>query len=164
MTQATTRFALPLIVPGQAQKEWFHNEALALLDAALHPCVEEGPTDTPPDAAQLGQGWIVGAAPSGAWVQHPHHLAVQTAAGWRFVAPVSGMEVWSKQAGHPLHWSGVAWSGTLHAAGIAIGGEQVLGSRRPAVPSPSGGTTIDAEARAAIAALIATFQQHGLTE
>lgn len=34
MTDTSARFALPLILPGQAQKEIFHNEALALLDAA----------------------------------------------------------------------------------------------------------------------------------
>ena len=39
-----------------------------------------------------------------------------------------------------------------------------VGARLPAVASPSGGTTIDTEARAAIAALIATLKSHGLTE
>ena len=39
----TVRFALPLIAPGQAQKEAYHNEALAAIDAALHACVEDGP-------------------------------------------------------------------------------------------------------------------------
>ena len=32
MTDATPRFALPLLAAGQAQKELFHNEALTLPD------------------------------------------------------------------------------------------------------------------------------------
>jgi hypothetical protein len=36
----TARFALPLIAPGQAQKEVYHNEALTAVDAALHACIE----------------------------------------------------------------------------------------------------------------------------
>lgn len=37
MSDATARFAFPLIAPGQAQKELFHNEALARVDALLQP-------------------------------------------------------------------------------------------------------------------------------
>mgnify|MGYP006199852597 CR=1 FL=1 len=33
MSDATARFALPFILPGQAQKELFHNEALTRLEA-----------------------------------------------------------------------------------------------------------------------------------
>jgi hypothetical protein len=165
MSEASARFALPFIMPGQAQKELFHNEALALADALLHSAVEDGPIATPPDSPLAGQCWIVGVGATGAWSGKAHALAVWTDGGWRFAAPVAGMKVWKKGAGLWLHWTGSSWSGgEFPAAKIIVGGKQVVGQRQPAVPSPSGGTVIDAEARAAVAALIVALKSHGLTE
>lgn len=162
---ASPRFSLPFLIAGQAQKEAFHNEALALLDAAVHPAVEDGPETTPPGAPQPGQGWIVGAGAGGEWEGRDHMLATWTEGGWRYVAPVPGMLAWHKGLGHWVHWTGTSWSdGVLPVAGVSIGGDTMLGPRLPEVPTPSGGTTIDAEARAAIAAIIATFKSHGLTD
>jgi hypothetical protein len=39
MTERSARFGLPFILPGQAQKEVFHNEALAALDGLVHAAV-----------------------------------------------------------------------------------------------------------------------------
>lgn len=165
MTDASARFALPLILPGQAQKEAFHNEALTRLDAALHACIEEGPLAAPPGDPEAGQSWLVGEEATGAWAGREGALASWTAGGWRFVSPVPGMLVWNIDQGCWLHWSGSAWSdGSLPVAALVIGGEQVVGPRLPDVPSPSGGTTIDAEARAAVDAIIATLKTHGLIE
>jgi hypothetical protein len=162
----SARFKLPYILPGQAQKELFHNEALAALDAALHAAVDESaPRADPPPAPGVGQAWIVAAPGTAEWSGKGQQIAVWTEAGWRFVAPVAGMLVWDKAAGHWLHFDGVAWSGgELRAAAIVVGGQQVVGTRQPHVPSPSGGTIIDGEARAAIEALIATLISHGLIE
>lgn len=165
MTDTSARFALPLILPGQAQKEAFHNEALTAIDGALHACVEEGPLADPPAGPEPGQSWLVGAGATGAWTDHDGALASWTAGGWRFVSPVPGMLVWNIDLGCWQHWSGIGWSdGSLPATALVIAGEQVVGPRLPDVPSPSGGTIIDAEARAAIDALIATLKSHGLID
>ena len=50
----TDRFALPLLQPGQAQKEMFHNEALAALDLLIQPAVEAVGVNTPPTAPRIG--------------------------------------------------------------------------------------------------------------
>ncbi len=164
MTETSGRFALPFILPGQAQKELFHNEALVTIDGALHPSVEEI-ADDPPGAPDDGESWIVGAAASGAWSGKAHMLAIWTGGGWRFVAPVPGMTAWDRSAGLWRYWTGAAWSdGAWPAAAIRIGGQQVLGPRLAEVPNPAGGATVDAEARAAIGALIATLKSHGLTD
>lgn len=161
----TARFLLPFILPGQAQKELYHNEALARIDAALQPTTEGDPLSTPPQGPQIGQSWIVAPGGSGDWAGHDQHIAVWTEGGWRFIAPHPGTIVWNKERGLWVHWTGIEWSaGEVPASALVIGGKQVVGERRPAVPSPSGGTIIDAEARAAINALIATLMSHGMID
>lgn len=165
MADNTGRFALPFLVPGQAQKEAFHNEALAIIDSCLHAAAEGPPLAVPPVAPALGQSWIVAGGGEGAWAGKANMLATWTDGGWRHAAPVAGMLVWNKADGQWLHWTGTAWSGgELPAAAIHIGGRQVVGPRLAAIADPGGGTVIDLEARAAIAAIIAAFRQHGLTD
>lgn len=164
MSDATARFALPFILPGQAQKELFHNEALAQIDVILHPAVEDGPSNLPPSSPEAGQCWLAGAAPEGDWEGHANDLAAWTEAGWRFASPVPGMSIWNKTSNCPLHWDGAGWTSALAAGSIEIEGMQVLGAQHPAIASPSGGTIIDAEARLAIGQVIATLMSHGLIE
>ena len=165
MTETSARFALPFILPGQAQKEAYHNEALTRLDAALHACVAGDPTDVVPAEPVPGQCWIVAPGAAGAWAGQADNLACWTAGGWRFVSPVPGMIVWNTDTGYVMHWSGSAWSnGEWPVFALTIGGQQVVGARLEAVPSPSGGTIIDAEARAAVDAVIVALRTHGLIE
>lgn len=164
MSNATPRFALPFIFPGQAQKELFHNESLALADALLHPAVEQGPLANPPMSPDAGRSWLVAAGATGAWSAHAGSLATWTEGGWRFAAPVPGMLVWDKSVGHWLHWTGTAWTGDTPASRLVVAGQKVVGARLASVPSPSGGTVIDQEARNAIGALIVALRTHGLTE
>lgn len=165
MTETSARFALPFILPGQAQKEMFHNEALALVDAALHASVAGDPADEEPADPAPGESWIVGTGATGLWTGQTHKVATWTADGWRFTTPVPGMSVWNIDAGYRLHWTGARWSdGECHASALTIGGRQVVGPRLETVPSPSGGTIIDAEARAAVDSLIVALRTHGLIE
>jgi hypothetical protein len=165
MSDATARFGLPFILPGQAQKETFHNEALTIADALIHAAAEAGPRADPPAAPQPGQSWIVAPAGTGAWSGKGNHLATWTAGGWRFAAPVPGMRIWIASASLWVHWTGSAWSdGELRGSRLIVDGRQVVGTRQPSVPSPSGGTIIDAEARSALAAVIVALKSHGLID
>lgn len=165
MTEHTPRFRLPFIVPGQAQKELFHNEALVAVDALLHPAIAGGPIAVPPAAPDAGDSWLVAAGASGAWQGRDHNLATWTEGGWRFAAPAHGMRVWNRAEALWLQWEGNGWNdGELRGARLVVGGRQVVGERQPSVPSPSGGTIIDAEARATIAALIVALRSHGLID
>lgn len=163
MGDATARFGLPFILPGQAQKEVYHNEALVRADALLHAAVETGPTASPPPNPSEGQSWVVGAGASGVWSGRDQQLAVWTGGGWRFIVPVDGMCVFNRAARFWIHWTGSSWTeGEWPVGRIQIGGEQVVGERQSAILSPSGGTIIDVEARAALAQILATLMSHGL--
>lgn len=163
MSEMTDRLTLPLLVAGQAQKEMFHNEALAMLDIAVQASVVAVGTNGPPETPVPGECWVVGSTPSGAWADHPQELAGWTQGGWRFVAPQPGMSVWDQSSGEAARFDGTGWRiGQITASRLAIGGVQVVGARQPAVVAPAGGATVDAEARGAIAAILAGLRAHGL--
>ena len=165
MADTTPRFGLPFILPGQAQKELFHNEALTRIDVALHPAVEGPPLADPPADPEAGRCWIVASPGTGEWTGRDFMLAAWSEGGWRFLAPSPGMAAWNKAAALPVLWDGSQWrDGALVCAAVTINGVQVVGPRQPGVPSPSGGTIIDEEARAAINALTAALMSHGLIE
>ncbi|HZG08817.1 MAG TPA: DUF2793 domain-containing protein [Allosphingosinicella sp.] len=164
MNEATPRFDLPFILPGQAQKEMFHNEALTRIDALLHAAVE-GSRPAPPEAPADGECWIVESPAAGAWADREQMLAMWTGSGWRFVAPSEAMSVWNKASNMPWRWTSGGWAAAeVRASRLIVDGSQVVAKRQPGVPSPSGGTTIDAEARAAVDLLIVALRTHGLID
>jgi hypothetical protein len=144
MTIDSARLALPFLETGQAQKEWTHNEALALLDIAVQATVE-GVADSPPASPAAGACWIVGGTPSGAWAGRAGSVAGWTAGGWRFVGAREGMSAWSLAEDTIVRYRNGAWSL----------------DRVPPITAPSGGTTIDAECRSAVAAILAALQIRG---
>lgn len=161
----TARLALPLLQPGQAQKEMWHNEALTLLDLLVQPVVLAVGLDTPPTAPEAGDAWVVGAAPSGAWSGSAGHIAAWSAGGWRFAAPIEGMAVWSVADGAGARYAAGGWAvGMLHGTTLVLGGHAVVGGRRGAIADATGGAVIDVEARGAIAAILAVLRGHGLIE
>lgn len=163
MTDTTSRLALPLLQPGQAQKELFHNEALIRLDAMLAAVAETIGDVTPPGSPTAGAAWILGAAPTGAWAGHALELAAWTDGGWRFAVMPEGALVWVRSATTYARRGPDGWLlGELPLARVTVGGAQVLGARQPAIPAPTGGTTPDAEGRAAITMILAALRNHGL--
>ena len=163
MSETSARLALPLIAPGQAQKELTHNEALALLDLATQPAVGAVGAITPPTAPTIGECWLLGASPSGAWAGHGGAIAGWTAGGWRFVTPREGMAVWAgPEAGVARYVAGGWLAGVVHAAELLIDDVAVVGVQQSAIADPAGGTVTDVQARAAIAAMLAAMRNHGL--
>lgn len=144
MADDSARFALPYLQPGQAQKELFHNEALTAIDALLHPVAQTIGDDVPPSSPAIGQCWIIGSSPTGAWAGHSQEIALWSEGGWRFIVAAPGMAVWLASDG--------VWA-REEAGGWNIGA---------AIADPAGGTTIDSEARMAISALLAMVRAHGL--
>jgi hypothetical protein len=140
----TANAALPLLAVGQAQKEVTHNEALVLADILLAARAEAVGTNAPPAAPDLGQCWIIGTSPTGDWTGRAGHVAGWTDGGWRFVAPWSGLCLRVGSAMRVYRYDGTVW--------IAP----------PAAVTIAGGTVVDSQARAAIAAISAALVSHGL--
>lgn len=159
----SARLGLPLLAAGQAQKEVWHNEALALLDIAVQATVEEIGRNAPPAAPQPGQCWIVGATPTGAWSGQAGAIAGWTAGGWRFVAPRAGLCARHLPSGQTAICDGIGWqAGEIRATSLMVDGVQVVGARGTAITVPSSGATIDAELRACVEAILIMLRKHGL--
>jgi hypothetical protein len=141
----TPRFGLPLLAAGQAQKELSFNEAIQALEVLAAPAVEEPPLATPPTSPVPGSCYIVAAGPTGAWAGKAHCLAAFTSGGWRFVAPANGLSAYVRSTGSRTIYRDGAWE--LSGGPIA---------------SPSGGATVDTQARSAIDQILDALRQHGL--
>ena len=143
-TARTPRHGLPHLFPGQAQKEAFVNEALARIDALVHLAVIEERADPPADPAP-GDCYIVAAEATGAWAGHEGSIANWTETLWLIAAPVEGMRAFDRE-----HGSLAVYRGSF-------------GWQRVSAPdSPAGGTMPDAEARAAVSAVIDGLRALGI--
>jgi hypothetical protein len=141
-TPATPRYALPLLFAGQAQKEFYINEAHALTDALLHAACEGEAADPPATPAE-GKAWLVGNGATGEWTGEDGKLASRQSGNWLFTTPSEGMRLFDRSTGQMILYHG--------------------GWQRPAAPIlPSGGTVADAEARTAIAELITALVDAGI--
>ena len=133
---------LPFLFVAQAQKEATVNEALARIDALLRPVVE-GEAENPPAEPAEGAGWIVGALAQGEWTGREGALAFRVAGSWMYALPAEGTVVFDRALGALRHWHD--------------------GWQTMALPAiPTGGATIDTEARAEIEVLIAQLRVFGL--
>lgn len=163
MSDRTARFNLPMLQPGQAQKEVFHNESLTLIDAAMHPAVESRGENVPPATPIFGASWIIGASPVGEWLNRAENLACWTEGGWRFIPPVEGMRIWRRDIELFSVWTGSAWQdGVIRAEYVEIEGKTVIRRQQSAIEDPSGGAIADVEARAVTASILAVMRAHGL--
>jgi hypothetical protein len=160
----TPRLGLPLLQPGQAQKEMFHNEALTRIDVAVQGAVHAADANEPPEAPMPGACWIMGESPQGDWAGHAGEIAAWTGGGWRFVAPFEGMRLWvSQEQGYAL-FSGGEWLLGRSYGRLIVDGEQVVGPRAAAIVEPSAGAVIDVQARATIATILDALRGHGLID
>ena len=138
----TDTIGLPLLFAGQAQKEFFINQAFSQIDTMLRGAVA-GEFDLPPAGPADGTAYIVGSNAQNEWDGREGMLALRIAGSWQFVPPQRGMHVFDRTAGCMRIFRN-EWSG-------------------PSSVSPAeGGTNIDAEARSAIDGIIVALQNAGI--
>ena len=161
--EQTARFQIPLLAPGQAQKEFFHNEALDRISILLCPVVEGIPQVQPPPSPAIGDCYLVAAGGTGDWSGQDGSIACYTAGGWRFVEPIEGVGVMARSSGELIQWRSGAWeAGIARAQEVQIGGQTVLRGRQPAIANPVGGTVNDSECRSTVGAILNALRAHGL--
>jgi hypothetical protein len=113
-----------------------------LTDALLH-CAIEGVASAPPASPADGTNWLVGSSATDAWAGHDGKIACRQAGNWLYVTANDGMRVLDRSTGQERFYRS---------------GWQV-----PALPAaPSGGTTVDSQARTAISAIITALRQAGV--
>ena len=105
----TPLLKLPLLEAAQAQKHVTHNEALMLLDAALHLSVLSRALNAPPDGAAEGARYLIGPAPTGAWAGRAGLLAILQGGGWNFLGPRAGWRLWVEDERRFLLFDGADW-------------------------------------------------------
>ena len=140
----TPRFAMPLLALGQAQKEFYHNEALLLLDWLAYRAVEAVVADPSALSPAAGQAWIVGENALGEWEGRDRSIAIWTDGGWRWVVPRENMECFLFSSAQWLVFQNETWQTST------------------AVAAPAGGAVIDVEARDAIGSILDILRQFGL--
>lgn len=105
----TPLLGLPLLDAAQAQKHVTHNEALLLLDAALHLAVASRSVATPPGAPAEGDRYLIAAAATGTWATHDGELAFREQGVWRFATPRTGWRLWVVDESKFLIFDGAVW-------------------------------------------------------
>lgn len=151
MGERTARFDLPLLVPGQGQKDVTMNEGLLALDRLVQAVAQSRVLATPPPAPADGACWLVPADAVGAWAGQADRLACWSEGGWRFHPLPEGALVWIVDEARRARRS---------ATGFVA--EGLTGLPASPVAPPAGGTVVDTEARAAVASLIDRLVAVGL--
>lgn len=138
----TPNFNLPMLIPGQAQKEFFVNQAFAMIDSVAKRAIL-GSMQNPPETPGEGSSYRVTAPATGDWEGKEDAIACYIAGAWQFLVPYNGMTVFDQAAGRMLHFNG-SWRS----------------ANAPA--SASGGTHIDQEARQALEQLVSALKAIGI--
>lgn len=139
---STPALGLPLLFSSQAQKEYFVNEALSLLDA-LHARAVAASQAAPPASPAEGACYRVTGPATGAWAGQEDRVAVFIAGAWQFIAPSEGMVVFDRAAARL-----VIFRSQWQPASV--------------VAAPTGGTVIDVQARSTLGALITALKSMGV--
>lgn len=157
----TPRLHFPLIASGQTQKDVTHNEAILAIERVTSVTVTSRSVITPPTAPPEGAVFIVPAVATQTWGQPAGMMMHWHVDGWQLMLPHDGQVVLLADEGVMLvHRQG--WQSLWPVLGLEVGGRAVLAAPPSAIAPPSGGGTVDSQARDAIASIISLLVQQGL--
>jgi hypothetical protein len=111
-----------------------------LIGARTHWVVENQTTNTPPSAAQ-GTAYIIGSAPTDAWLGHVGKLAVREVSvptnEYKIISPGEGWQAYDKAQNINVIYNGTTWAS---AAGAIIYFDETYTEGNGSVTTPGGGT------------------------
>lgn len=89
-------------------------------------------TNSPPGSPAVGDAYVIGPSPTGAWAGKSLQVALrETSSSWGYYTPTAGDEIYNIATGEVLTYSGSAWSSSIN--GMVVISTQVA----------SGSATID---------------------
>lgn len=138
----TPHLGLPLLYVGQAQKEFFVNQSLSVIDALIGQSAVAGLAEPPADP-QPGACYRILATAGGAWAGRENQLALAIGGDWHFVVPRQGSLIFDRALGQF-----VLFDDGWQLASLP--------------PTASGGAVVDTEARALLAQVIDALTKLGL--
>ncbi len=98
---------------------------------------------TPPATVEEGACYRILPGATGEWAGHDDEIAARISGGWHFFSPFEGLRIQDVAARKQLYYAS-AWQAA------------------DAPEDPSGGTTVDVEARQALSQLIETLKLAGI--
>lgn len=112
---------IPFIDQQQGTPEVTHNEALLLLQAMANGVIDRG-VNTPAVGPTIGDSYIIGSAPTGAWSGRANCVTIWSGTAWDFIpgetdagTPITmgarqeGMRVWVRDENTLYVWTGATW-------------------------------------------------------
>jgi hypothetical protein len=105
----TVNLRLPFMEASQSQKHVTHNDALLIIDAAVHLSVLDAARTSPPASPVEGDRHIVAIGATGGWLDHDHAVATYSDGGWLFLDPRIGWRAWSVEDEGLLVFDGSLW-------------------------------------------------------
>lgn len=140
MPDTSPLLSLPYLLPSQAQKHVYHNEALRVLDAVVQLAVLSQTMTSPPALAAVGDRYIVAAGASGSWAGHSDEIALFEGSDWGFFVPQPGWRAEIPAEARSLVYDGSAWIEPLAATdnlpGLGVNASADV-SNRLTVSSPA---------------------------
>ena len=121
------------------------------------------PRNDPPASPVIGSCYVVGGLPTGDWSGKAQFVAAFTSGGWRLLSPDRRDDLLRQNSGYAANYRAGAWEiGVLRGSKLMVDGQQVVGSQEASIADPAGGATVDIEARATVAEILAALRAHGL--
>lgn len=131
----------------------------------VHASVLDFDRREPPEAPAVGDAYILGADPLGAFEGKADSLACWTDNGWRFVEPFEGLTTFVRSQGvHASYRNGRWGCGQVAASQYWLNDAPILGPKLAAIADPAGGKTVDQQSRSTLQAILVALRHHGLIE